>query len=352
MHTDRLAAEPDRIVAISPMPGTPHHGALSVVWALGRRCNFACSYCSKEFHDRVSPHRTFNEMRTAWNNIKRAMAPRGLVASIEFTGGEPTLNPDFLDFVGYLNETQRRWISMMGTTTNGSETTDYYERLNDHLDWVSFSTHFEWWDERQFMTTLLDLKRSVVRRPRQAAMNVNVMYENWSAPQVEKVKAILQAEGIQNLPVLVHNPYGSKGIKNKNSRTFDYGDYLASRGEGGIPVSEPAPPEGGDSMPSSLREHSTSFGNPDTQLELDDGSVVHVHSQVLANLNLSQFPDWKCRAGMDRIYINVDGTLYGGMCRVAPIGDMLNEFNLLDEAVTCDGRLCACMGDIRVQKWK
>jgi hypothetical protein len=280
------------------------------------------------------------------------MAPRGLVASIEFTGGEPTLNPDFLDFVRYLDQTQRRWISLMGSTTNGSETTEYYEQLSDHLDWISFSTHFEWWDEWQFMTTLLDLKRGVVQRPRRAAMNVNVMYESWSAPQVEKVKSILQAEGVQALPVLVYNEYGSKGIRNKNSRAFDYPGYLAGRGEDVITVLPQVPTESSDDFSARLREHSDSFGNPDTQLKLKDGTLLEVHSQVLANMNLSQFPDWKCRAGMDRIYINVDGKVYGGMCRVGEVGDMLTEFRLLDNEVTCDGRLCACMGDIRVQKWK
>ena len=351
MNSESLSIDAKRVVAITPLPGSAYEGTLSVVWAVGRRCNYACSYCDKEFHDRVSPHRTFDELRTVWSNIKRAMTERGLnTAAIEFTGGEPTLNPDFDAFVKYLHETQRPWLRMMGLTTNGTQTLEYYEHLTQYIEWICFSTHLEWWDERDFMTKLLDLKRIVDRRAPRATINVNVMYETWSMPQVQKISDIVQAEKIQNLPIFVHNIYGSKGIINKASRSFDYAAYLVDHDAPDAAVVSGAT----DDRPfaDKLLVHSNAVDNPDTQIELDDKTVVPIHSQVLVNLRVDHFPDWRCNAGRDRIFINVDGKVYGGMCRMGEIGEMLDTFRLLDQPVTCDGRACSCMGDVRVAKWK
>ena len=372
MSIETLAANAARIVAIGPPPGSALEKALSIVWGVGRRCNFACSYCSKEFHDKTSPHRSFGELRGIWTKIRQAMAPRDLVATIEFTGGEATLNPDFLGFVRFLDQKQRPWLRQMGMTSNGSATLEYYEELTKHLDWLTLSTHFEWWDENRFMTTLLDLKRSLTQRGRSWAVNVNLMYEEWNAPEIQKIKQVLDAENIQSTPIYIYNIHGSKGIANKSSTPFDYDRYLHSRGITPTPapepsvsapsVSAPSTAEPGIAIPSApepersltdiLLEHSGSLENANTELTLDDGSRVLVHSQTFTNLHLNNFPGWKCNAGKDRIFINVDGEVYGGMCRMVEKGNIRKELKLSEQPVVCDGRDCHCMSDIIVKKWK
>jgi hypothetical protein len=360
---EELAANAARIVAIEPLPGSGLDKALSVVWGVGRRCNYACSYCSKEFHDKTSPHRSFGELRAVWTKMRREMAARNLVARIEFTGGEATLNPDFLGFVRYLDRTQRPWLRQMGMTSNGSATLEYYEELTNHLDWLTLSTHFEWWDENRFMTTLLDLKRSLVRRGRpQWAINVNLMYEEWNAPEIQRIKRIIDAENIASTPIYIYNIHGSKGITNKSSTPFDYERYQNSRGIVPTPLPEPAmsrpdvpepdAPPAASSLNEVLLEHSSSLEGANTQLTLDDGSRMSVHSQVFTNLHLNNFPGWLCNAGKDRMFINVDGMVYGGMCRMVDMGDIRKEFKLSEEPVVCDGRDCHCMSDIIVKKWK
>jgi hypothetical protein len=348
-----IAEYPERMTALECLPGGGYEGLFLFGWAIGKRCNFACSYCSKEFHDRVSPHRSFDELRDVWSNVKRQIVPRNMAAAIEFTGGEPTLNPDFLDLVRYLDLTQRPAMRWMGTTTNGTQTLQYYEELTEHLDWICFSTHFEWWDEHDFMTTLLDLNRTLAKRKRRPELSVNLMYETWSLEQVEKIKAIVAAEGIKNLPIMVFNEYGSKGIRNKHSQPFDYGAYRTARDGIGPGVdgamAEQAATSSAESM---LKEHSDQIDYADMQLTLDNGQKLPVHAQALVNMRVNKFPGWRCNAGTDRIFINTDGMVYGGMCKAVQLGDMLSEFKLLDKPVVCDGRECFCMSDVRIKKWK
>jgi len=350
MKIAEIAKAPDRLARLECLPGSGYEGLFLFGWAIGKRCNFACSYCSKEFHDRVSAHRSFDELRDVWSNVERQIVPRGMSAAIEFTGGEPTLNPDFLDLVRWLDLTQRPALRWMGTTTNGTESLEYYEQLTEHLDWISFSTHFEWWNENEFMTTLLDLKRAIAKRKRQPEISVNLMYETWSLEQVEKIKAIVSAEKIKNIPLLVFNEYGSKGIRNKNSQPFDYAAYLGDRDRLSPMAVRAAAPLG--SAEAMLLEHSGEVDSPDMRLTLDDGHHVPVHAQVLVNLHLNTFAGWNCNAGTDRIFINTDGIVYGGMCKAVELGHMLSEFKLLDKPVVCDGRECFCMSDVRIKKWK
>ena len=350
---------------------------MSIVWGVGRRCNYACSYCSKDFHDKTSPHRSFGELRGIWTKIRQAMAPRDLVATIEFTGGEATLNPDFLGFVRFLHQKQRPWLRQMGMTSNGSATLEYYEELTNYVDWLTFSTHFEWWDENRFMTTLLDLKRSLTQRGRSWVINVNLMYEEWNAPEIQKIKQILDAEHIQSTPIYIYNIHGSKGIANKSSTPFNYARYLESRGITQAPVleanvSEPSAPEPGvpgmslpemsvpemsvpemsipqpgessasaptpePSLTDILLEHSGSLENANVELALADGSRLSVHAQALTNLHVNNFPGWKCNAGKDRLFINVDGQMYGGMCRMVDMGNVRKEIKLTEEPVCATG---------------
>lgn len=216
----------EQIAAILPGEVNTAQNVLTVNWNIGRRCNFSCSYCPKDLHDRVSPDLSFNQLVLAWNNIVGAMQPKSMMASVEFTGGEPTLNPHFLQFATYLNRNHRDKIWSVGVTTNGSASAEYYGLLMKEFDWIAFSTHFEWWDEPNFMATLLDIWRTTGRNQRGKWLIVNLMYEEWSAESVNRIAKILKAEKIPFNPFHIRNYYGSKGIKNKQKRQFDYEAYL------------------------------------------------------------------------------------------------------------------------------
>lgn len=216
----------EELAAIVPGHVDIQQNVLTVNWNIGRRCNFSCSYCPKDLHDRVSPHLTYNQLVLAWENIVAAMQPKSMLASIEFTGGEPTINPHFLAFATHLNRSHRQKIWSVGVTTNGSAGAEYYSLLMKELDWISFSTHFEWWDEPSFMTTLLDIWRATGRNQRGKWLIVNLMYEEWSAGSVNRIATILRAEGIPFNPFHIRNYYESKGIKNKQKSQFDHAAYL------------------------------------------------------------------------------------------------------------------------------
>ena len=72
-----------------------------VTWDLGRRCNYDCSYCPSHRHDNFSPHASLETLKAnvdfLYKYIDLYMNHRHFKeTSISFTGGEPTVNPNFI----------------------------------------------------------------------------------------------------------------------------------------------------------------------------------------------------------------------------------------------------------------
>jgi len=106
-----------------------------VIWEIGRRCNYDCWYCIPASHNNFEGHKTLGSFMSGLKNLDRYWG-KDQIMKFVFTGGEPTFNPDFLDFVLELKDRGH----IIHTTTNGSQTSDYYGRLMQLSD-IGFSAH-------------------------------------------------------------------------------------------------------------------------------------------------------------------------------------------------------------------
>jgi hypothetical protein len=318
---------------------------ITITWNVGKRCNYACSYCGKDLHDKVSPHRSFEQLVKAWLRLKVVVKSSGRPARIIFTGGEPSLNPYFLEFVEFLNQTQRRWVNQIGVTTNGSETVGYYGELLHNMDFITFSTHFEWWDESDFMTMLLDIWRRSGKNRMGKWVSVNLMYETWVASDVQKIRSILMQEGIPWTSYKIINVYGSKGIANKHGKDFNYANYLRSQAEQVQFETEVT----ADNLTGALLEDVQIGHNLDVEVMLAGKSVWKANTVQMMNFGLTKFPGWECHVHKS-LYIHNDGALWAGNCRFQKLGNVFSAFDPLLGPVTCDGRMCLCAIDIQLEK--
>ena len=130
-------------------------GAFSVDWYIGKRCNFACSYCVDYLHDYTSPHVPLDNMKKLVDLIYEKEGSNVLWS---LTGGEPTLNPKFLDLCSYIREKGRKYISV---TTNGSRTLKYHKDLFDLVDGITQSFHFEFMEHRieEYIEKFIELEK-------------------------------------------------------------------------------------------------------------------------------------------------------------------------------------------------
>ena len=124
-----------------------------ITWDLGRRCNYDCTYCPVTRHDNFSPHASLDELKSSVNFVYSYIDlymqyRKEDRASISFTGGEPTVNPNVIPFVKYLKEAydekyKGRWQNALTLTTNGAMSQKMAQAVIDNLSHVTVSYHAE-----------------------------------------------------------------------------------------------------------------------------------------------------------------------------------------------------------------
>lgn len=113
-----------------------------IQWDIGRRCNFDCSYClggEKGTHNNFEPYKPYDVLKRATDELIEHYDGKRLCFC--FSGGEPTMHPNFLEWCEYIKSKGDHRIFL---TTNGSQGNRYFERLCKVVDVISISVHFEY----------------------------------------------------------------------------------------------------------------------------------------------------------------------------------------------------------------
>ena len=110
---------------------------LSISWDLGRRCNYSCSYCPPIVSNKFEAFKTWGSLMYAYEEISRTFL-KNRKSKFTFTGGEPTLNPKYMDFVNFLKDEGH----IIHTTTNGSRSAEYFSELIEK-SFIGLSYHLE-----------------------------------------------------------------------------------------------------------------------------------------------------------------------------------------------------------------
>lgn len=201
-----------KIVQVNPLP---EH--FSVTWMLGSRCNYDCMYCPSELHDTNSRPHDLETMQRVWQNIYNQSCDKNLPYKISFTGGEVTANKNFLPLVQWLR-TSFSSIDMLLLTTNGSASKNYYLKLAQYVESISFSTHSEFMNEQEFFDKVLAVNQ-VMPRPKKS-VHVNIMNEYWNQDRILLYQQWLQQHGISHsvnsidYSFQTRNMFLNKGKKN------------------------------------------------------------------------------------------------------------------------------------------
>jgi Radical SAM superfamily/4Fe-4S single cluster domain len=109
-----------------------------ILWDIGRRCNYDCSYCWTSVHNRTDDHKDFDLMINTADNLISNWANEDSIRW-NFGGGEPTLHPRFLDFLKHL-KSRNQWTMV---TSNGTRDHKYWSIAVEYLNSINLSAHFD-----------------------------------------------------------------------------------------------------------------------------------------------------------------------------------------------------------------
>ena len=116
-----------------------------VYWEISRRCNYDCSYCWSWIHNNTDKHRSLEELMKATHLLEDKFI-KGEKVNFIISGGEPTANPAFLDWLRYLYSFEHH-ISLH---SNGSRKPEYYQEIIHYGD-LNLSVHFEFYNREKFV---------------------------------------------------------------------------------------------------------------------------------------------------------------------------------------------------------
>lgn len=190
-----------------------------VTWDLGRRCNYDCSYCPSHRHDNFSPHAKLDDLkavaRFALDYMFEMMRFRKSQYSFNFTGGEPTVHPDFIEFGKWLNKTfHKEKYTEKGNlnltlTSNGAFSRAICNNIIEYYNFVTISYHCEAPDrlKQKVKENIIYLKE------KNFPLNVNVMFHAKPEYFEECVELcdFLKKNGIDFIPRMI----GEFNDKNK-----------------------------------------------------------------------------------------------------------------------------------------
>lgn len=214
-----------------------------VTWDLGRRCNYDCTYCPAHRHDNFSPHASLEELKNSvdflFQYIDTYMDYRFLrkETSISFTGGEPTVNPNFIKFAKYLkDEYQKRyshkWHAGFALTSNGAFSQKMADAIIENMDHITVSFHTE--ADPKLKKTIIDRilyihNHNKGRRsndPLHCSISVNVMFHAHPDyfNECKELCELLHKEGVKYTPrVIGEEPDSKSNFAHKYSKEqLDY----------------------------------------------------------------------------------------------------------------------------------
>jgi MoaA/NifB/PqqE/SkfB family radical SAM enzyme len=172
--------------------------SLMVTWDIVRRCNLDCTYCESTRHDTNSTLPTLEELTSTFDFVREytslynSKRTDKLHTNIDFTGGEPTINPAFWPFLNYVKQFSEFRLSL---TTNGTWGPNFTHRILDNFSHVTVSWHAEDPLKERTIINILELNKTKI------GLQANIMLHCDYFDEAADVCEMLRNQGVKVSPV-------------------------------------------------------------------------------------------------------------------------------------------------------
>ena len=299
-----------------------HNDWFVVNWCLGNTCNYKCSYCPSSLHDGSNRWPSLDSVKNFIVNVRDHYRDKNIY--FEFTGGEVTLNKDFIEICQFCTDLRIK----VGMISNGSRTLRYWEENKQYFDHVCLSFHPEFAEEKHFIDVVKILHQDV-------RTHVNIM---MSPEKFDHCYAI--ANKIKNLGniSMALQPL----IHDFGDTLYDYNDFQKKIF---------------DKQHELITKHikftkTFDYYRGAMRTVDSDGNTQVTSAHRFINDKTNDWSGWKCYAGVEQLIVDMDGTIHRGWCKVGDtIGNISDtELILPTQPVICTKTMCHCNFDIMSTK--
>lgn len=329
---------------------------ITIIWFIGKRCNYDCSYCSSFTHDNYSPHIDKIKAFHFLDQLEKCAIEQKKKIKLEITGGEPFVHPYFIEILKYAKSKTR--IRHLSVTTNGSLPFLIYEQSSVYITNITISLHLEQSDKviDETIAKIINLNQIT-----KWFLNVNLM----ALPgKFEKLKYVIKQFDENHIKFVLRkidppNEHNKTTTRKKDlPNNFDqelYEKYFAKdkiikKNNWNDALNwdqyySKQELEFFDNFITKNKWQNIKLHLPDEQIELN--------TDDLKSKNLNSWQGWKCYIGIDSIYVQHTGEVFRGNCMQGEsIGKIGEKLNWPTEPITCPLKWCTCKSDMVVRKAK
>lgn len=307
-----------------------NYNTFFITWSLHNFCNFRCTYCPPNLNNGTTKTINIENIKSFYTQIKTKVPNKKIIFA--FSGGEPTLHPQFIDIIKYLSDNGCE-ICM---TTNGSRGLDWWQKAEPYIDHLVISYHPQWTKKKKLIENIKFLSETTW-------VNLDLMMipEYWD----EIIDFSNSLRGLKNiaityLPVQRDFGNGAQGLI----------DYTAEQ----LEFLQNPPNFYGDFLPSltKLEKCKGQFGRGEKIVKYSDHTIKKLDYKLLIANKENNFFGYTCDLGLEGLIIEINGDIYNAYCHVGgKVGNIFEgNFNLRTSPIVCPKTYCSCSVDIEINK--
>lgn len=304
-----------------------------VEWKLHDKCNYDCPFCG-------------DENKKGWNGWQDLETNKKIVDSIaaacsdkpfwiQFTGGEPTLYPKFIELLSYMKEKG----AMTSIISNGSRTLRWWKQLKEAkvVDLVYITFHSQQKADYKHLAEISDLfideETFVIIASTYTKESIDYVLEGLDY-LIENTANIITTNAMNIIPYKI-------GVDTVGKDRFDklLNEYNISMGK-------KLPQKKISSIPKQLFPLEVM-----TTVTYQDGTTENKNVIQMMKLGENKFHGWDCYAGMDSMNIE-NGFKFRGGCKRDKTAFDPENLTFFDKPFKCDIADCFCAMDMITRKIK
>ena len=312
----------------------------SVVWDLGRRCTYACTYCLDHRSNKTSPFVGLEELKKTldgvveYGQLMQQYRSYDLPIDLAFTGGEPTAHPDFFDFLIYAKE--KYPFIRTNLTTNGCYTKRKAELVMKTCHSTTVSYHAEATEQEKKLV----IDNIKLMYEKNYNFRINVMFHKDYWRECERLCNWLQKRNIRHTARPIGDSGNPKDIEDGSAHLYSKKqlDYFANQWERKKPKNN-SPKKDVMNMATRGRRAENAIGRPCCNgkcLSMKMGDKWESGFRVPS----TNFNGWHCMVNWYFLYINseLDAVYHHQTCQVnldgevGPIGKA-SEFDTIIQSL-------------------
>lgn len=287
-------------------------------------CPYACSYCPDELHTGSNQKIDLEELEIFFNKF----SDREI--SVNITGGECTLHPQFNDVIALAKRLDIRVL----IDTNSVRTKRFYQEVADQVDVWNVTLHPS--------QHTLDLEKiQVLTGTSLVIVYIMMDPDHWATAIDWWNQCTTQLTDVKVIPLRAISNWA--GAKCEVDYTSEQLDFM---------LQNPNRELFTDAKKQQLGQtHHWLLGN-DAVARYNDDSTDTLDPYMLIKTDQNKFQGWQCLAGNETMNIKYDGTAGWANCGIKQYTNLryFDPKELL-QPVTCDRASCNCGTDIRSTKY-